>query len=696
MFYNLSFFSIKAKIAVIANVICGFLIVIAILSVFILSTMERSMGTIYNDSVLPMKEWSQLRFHIETIKGKLYYHVAESDEERLTAIENEIDSLTRQINDLYISKLKVVTKNNNTVTDLSKIDLNKESLQNIQRLFLVEWQKLESDIKAITEMSKSYLKEDASNKLKTAFDSVDKVSDITFEKYIKNTFVLYQSSKKMNVNSLIIFIVISVLAVILSQVLSRKISLDISQKLAIINKSFEQIGAGNLTTQVTISSRIPDDLDITARLLNEMTQKLQEVLKLSITASAATNELIIQSNNKIQEITDNTDEINNNITNVSKAAENQVRNINEVLDEMKEILDVAGNVYIGTDQQVRLMKQSEDNINNNNTIVNQINDSSHIEKKELFEMRAIVNNMIMAIKQISADSTNAAQAAVNTSNIAQDGKNVLSDTLEGLTQIHRNMLEAGEKVHNLGEQSSKIIQIVEVIDDISGQTNLLALNAAIEAARAGEHGRGFAVVADEVRKLAEKAVKATKNISDLIKITQGEIQKVTDYFSNVSNSVKKEVEMANQTKEAFVNIVEGVNSITAQVQNISAASEELSASTSDVTEMTDHVCNIVDKNVNTMSDVVTNFAKLKESITETRTFSEQSKTMINELKEKDLHVNDKLGYILNISKDNSDYATSTNASMEEIGDKMKDIHKQMNDLSVISTELSKQVGIFTV
>lgn len=180
----------------------------------------------------------------------------------------------------------------------------------------------------------------------------------------------------------------------------------------------------------------------------------------------------------------------------------------------------------------------------------------------------MVKEMTYAVQAVSKNAEEAAQFSEATLEAANKGGDVIRATIEGMDAI-------STKINELSSKSVQIGEIVEVIDDIAEQTNLLALNAAIEAARAGEAGKGFAVVADEVRKLAERSSKATKEISDLV----GSIQANTD---DSVNAVVKGNEQAKEAGIAFENIVKLVRDSATKVSEIAAASEEQAAQSSEV------------------------------------------------------------------------------------------------------------------
>jgi methyl-accepting chemotaxis protein len=195
---------------------------------------------------------------------------------------------------------------------------------------------------------------------------------------------------------------------------------------------------------------------------------------------------------------------------------------------------------------------------------------------------AAIEQLNQASADIARQSADASQQADSSRSSAESGGSVVSDTVEEIKGIAAEVEESAAAVSLLGKKSEEIGGVISVINDIADQTNLLALNAAIEAARAGEHGRGFAVVADEVRKLAERTTEATEEVSQSIREIQEETTRAVERIGNGSKRMEKGVELAMSAGESLQVIVGSSKQLLGQVQTIAAAAEEQSASAAQI------------------------------------------------------------------------------------------------------------------
>ena len=176
----------------------------------------------------------------------------------------------------------------------------------------------------------------------------------------------------------------------------------------------------------------------------------------------------------------------------------------------------------------------------------------------------------------------AAAGAGLASSTASSGTEVVNATVQVMVRIAERVSATARTVQNLGERSDQIGAIIGTIEDIADQTNLLALNAAIEAARAGEQGRGFAVVADEVRALAERTTRATREIGDMIKTIQAETRTAVNAMEEGVREVESGTTEASRSGQALQQILNEINDVAMQVNQIATAAEEQTATTSEI------------------------------------------------------------------------------------------------------------------
>lgn len=205
---------------------------------------------------------------------------------------------------------------------------------------------------------------------------------------------------------------------------------------------------------------------------------------------------------------------------------------------------------------------------------------------------AAVEEMNATVAEVAGNSGRAAQMAQTTVGTASDGRTVVSETIAGMEKISEAVTQSAAIMAALGKSSDQIGEIVRVIEDIADQTNLLALNAAIEAARAGEQGRGFAVVADEVRKLAERTTKATKEIGDMIRQIQHDTKGAVSAMEEGTTKVKGGVSLVNRTGDALVKIVEMVTQSADMIRQIAVAADQQSAATQHIAQDLESVAKV--------------------------------------------------------------------------------------------------------
>jgi len=219
------------------------------------------------------------------------------------------------------------------------------------------------------------------------------------------------------------------------------------------------------------------------------------------------------------------------------------------------------------------------------------------------EVAGAVEQMTKTIMENTKNASFAAETAKQAGEKAKEGGSVVKDTITGMLRIAEVVQKSAITVEALGKNSDQIGEIVQVIDEIADQTNLLALNAAIEAARAGEQGRGFAVVADEVRKLAERTTKATKEIATMIKRIQKDTGEAVHAMQEGTEEVKKGKDMANRADEVLREIIIGAEKVTDIAAQVAAASEEQSNAAEHISQNIEAISSVTQQNASGIQEI---------------------------------------------------------------------------------------------
>ncbi|MBU3199133.1 methyl-accepting chemotaxis protein [Clostridium estertheticum] len=353
---------------------------------------------------------------------------------------------------------------------------------------------------------------------------------------------LYSPINKLLFNIIILILITCVLVVFAVNGFSRYLTKNIKE----VNDLSHAIAEGDLTQILNV--RTGNELGSMGNNLNRMTNNLREIVK-KVTESL---EQVVATS---EELTASSDQTQQSAQQVSLAIQH---------------------VALGSVEQVTIT-----------------NDTTKIAEEIFTGMEQISNN-IQAVTNISLESFKR----------AEKGNDIVYSAIKQMNNISDKVAMSSKAVSILGDKSKEIGSIVSLITSIAGQTNLLALNAAIEAARAGEQGKGFAVVADEVRKLAEQSASAAGNISNLINEIQKEIVNAVKAMDNGTIAVKDGISMVNQAGKSFGAILEDINYIASQMQDVSAVTEEIGAGSQNMLGAIENVAKISTESSENAENVV--------------------------------------------------------------------------------------------
>ncbi len=252
----------------------------------------------------------------------------------------------------------------------------------------------------------------------------------------------------------------------------------------------------------------------------------------------------------------------------------------------------------------------------------QLSEASEHNAQEIAGASAAINQMAMSIDQVSSNATESAEVAKRSVGIAANGANVVNRTIEGMDTIREQIQETSKRIKRLGESSQEIGNIVSLINDIADQTNILALNAAIQASMAGEAGRGFAVVADEVQRLAERSAAATKQIESLVKTIQADTNEAVASMELTTTEVVRGTTLAKDAGVALDEIQSVSDALATLIQSISDAAREQAGSAAHISQTMNVVQDITHQTTSSTMEAarsVTELSHMAEALRESVT-----------------------------------------------------------------------------
>jgi methyl-accepting chemotaxis protein len=382
------------------------------------------------------------------------------------------------------------------------------------------------------------------------------------------------------------------------------------------------LASGDLTASIAIETQAlayhsSDEMGDLARAFNDMIARLQET-------GQAFSEMVANLRQLVGQVAESAE-------GVSAASEQLASAAHQAGDATSQIATTIQQVAQGTSQQTQAVTQTAAAVEQMSRAIDGVAKGAQEQATAVGKASALTAQISQAIEQVARSAQSGAQSAAQAAATAQTGVKTVEETVRGMAAIQAKVGLSAEKVKEMGQRSQQIGAIVETIDDIASQTNLLALNAAIEAARAGEHGKGFAVVADEVRKLAERASAATKEIAELIRSIQHTVAEAVAAMDEGAKEVELGASRAGEAGQALAEIRQVVEAVNQQVEAISAAAQHMAASSNELVAAMDAVSAVVEENTAATEEMAAGSTEVTQAIEHIASVSEQNSAAVQEV-----------------------------------------------------------------
>ena len=630
--------NLKTSVKLIGSflIIAMIVIAVAVIGYINMKSINDGMGTLYLDRTVPIGQMGKMSTDLYRIRGDVYKAVLFPEtmvkvQEEIPLLENDFDENLKAYKSTFLIE------------------------EEVAELAILEpaWAEYKASVAEIFslnqagETEKIFASINTGGRASVARDAVSKSIENLTAINIRVAEELHAQGDVTFGNSTKSIIIAGFIGTLLAVFFGVIISNSIANPLAFLTKLAKALSIGDMVRDVSEAEKdkvrnrkdeIGDISNAFDGLINYMqgmgvsaTAIAQNDLTTSVTPKSDKDELGNSFSRMIAGLRDAVSLIAEGANAVTSAAAQLAKASEQSGEATSQIATTIQQVALGTAQQTAGVTKTSASVEQMGRAIDGVARGAQEQAKAISMASQITSRINTAIEQVANNAQAVARDSAQAAKYSRDGAKTVEETIIGMEAIRTKVGLSATKVEEMGTRSEEIGVIVETIEDIASQTNLLALNAAIEAARAGEQGKGFAVVADEVRKLAERSSLATKEIAALIKGIQKTVSEAVNAMQASAEEVEAGVTRAHSAGKALSNILGAAESVNKQAEEAGNAAAKVSSAAAELVEAVDSVSAVIEENTAATEEMAANSTELTQAIENIASVSEENSASVEEV-----------------------------------------------------------------